>query len=62
MVIYYRIIDTTSNEIVANGIGREEQAWETLYFYRTEYPDCEFEIERYADRRVSGWGRDPEVH
>lgn len=59
---YYRIIDVDDNSIVANSIPTREQAHETLLYYTAEFPHTRFEIESYPDRRISGWGRDPDLY
>lgn len=62
MVTLYRIIDTTDNSIVAQGMTYE-QAHESLYFYTQDHPDTRFEIEEYLQSGVKpGFGRDPDLH
>jgi hypothetical protein len=63
MVTYYRIIDETTNTIVAESISSYEHAFETLGFYQKDYPKNKFSIESYSRSSVrAGFGRDPDLH
>jgi hypothetical protein len=44
----YRIIDLDDNAIVAMGISTLALAQLTLATYQLNYPQCEFEIEKYS--------------
>ena len=60
---YYRIIDTTEDRIVAQGIPSQEQVDVTLSFYLKDYPGHDFLVESYTVSRVKpGFGRDPDLH
>ena len=43
----YRIIDTSTDTIVAESIGSHTVARELLEFWRRDYPQNRFEIEPY---------------
>ena len=57
----YRIIDTQSNDIVAQALTLE-QAYETLEFLQLDHPHTRFELEPYTNYIVRGLGRDPDLH
>jgi hypothetical protein len=44
----YRIIDLDDDAIVASGIQTIALARQTLEQYQLDYPECEFEIEKYS--------------
>ena len=63
MIELYRIVDVTTDSIVAESVSSYEQAYETLSFYEVDYPTHKFEIETYHRSSVkSGFGRDPDLH
>jgi hypothetical protein len=63
MITLYRIIDETTNTIVAESMSSREHAYETLTFYTLDYPTHTFAIESYSRSSVKpGFGRDPDLH
>ena len=62
MLTVYRIYDHTDNETLADGIGDESQAYETLQLYQLQYPTHDLEVETYTKYTVRGLGRDPDLH
>ena len=62
MLKLYRIINSQL-ETVANHIDSDRLAQEVLDYYRTNYPNDQFEIEAYTKSSVKpGFGRDPDLH
>jgi len=60
---YYRIIDTTEDRIVAQGISSLEEVDMTMSFYLKDYPGHDFLVESYTVSAVKpGFGRDPDLH
>lgn len=47
----YRIIDTTTDETVAQGIDTFALATETQRLYEQDYPHSKFEIETYLQEQ-----------
>ena len=63
MITLYRIIDETTNTVVAESMSSYEHAYETLDFYMLDYPTHKFSIESYSRSSVrAGFGRDPDLH
>ena len=63
LITLYRIIDETTNTIVAESISTREHAYDTLSFYQLDYPSHAFTIESYSRSSVKpGFGRDPDLH
>jgi hypothetical protein len=58
----YRVIDCTTNEIVANAIPTHEAAYEIATMYTLDYPNSTFTVESYTQYTVKGLGRDPDLH
>ena len=50
MQTVYRIIDLSTNSIVAEGMTHA-QAQQTLKFYQLDYPSHTFEIESYTSNK-----------
>ena len=61
MLKLYRIINSEL-ETVANHLDSDRLAQEVLDYYRTNYPNDQFELESYTQSTVRGMGRDPDLH
>jgi hypothetical protein len=61
MLKLYRIINSDL-ETVANHLDSDRLAQEVLDYYRTNYPNDQFELESYTQSTVRGMGRDPDLH
>jgi len=63
ILTYYRIVDITTHETVADRIDNYAFAQETLEMWRRDYPHSFFEIENYTyQTHRKGFGRDPDLY
>ena len=63
IITYYRIVDATTSEVVADRIDNYAFAQETLEMWRRDYPHSRIEIESYTvNTHRQGFGRDPDLY